>query len=376
MSEPATVVLGGGVVGTAAVWDLTRRGHRVTVADRDRTVAEGVASRFGVQAATVQVSDERKVRELLTDHDAVVSAVPYSYGIALATAAIDTSTYYADFGGNPTVVKRQLALDKAASSAGIAVVPDCGLAPGVANVLAEGLISLLGEGPVDTLQIRVGALPQQPRGALGYQLAFYPGGLINEYAEPCEVLENGKVAEVDPLTRFEDVEWPRWGPLEAFSTAGGTSAMCGDHAEQIEALEYKTLRYPGHGRAFRALLEIGMFDETPWQIGDLDVAPRRVLLKALNDNLPRGEPDVVLVRAWAGRGTRVVGIQMEDVHDGRFSALARTTAFPATALIDMIVRGKCDVIGSRTMHQAVTDTQLLPELEDVGIVVEDWSPEG
>jgi lysine 6-dehydrogenase len=308
------------------------------------------------------------VRDLFDGHDAVVSAVPYKHGVALAGAAVDTATHYVDFGGNPTVVKRQLTLDEDAGRAGVAIVPDCGLAPGVANVLLEGLIHRLGEGPIDSVQLRVGALPQTPRGALGYQLAFYPGGLINEYAEPCEVLEDGELVEVEPLTRFEEVAWDGWGPLEAFATAGGTSAMCRDYAGRVRAMEYKTLRYPGHGLVFRSLLEIGMFDEVAWPIGDVSIDPRSVLLKALGDNLPSGEPDVVLIRGWARRGAQVEGFEIEDVNDGSFSALARTTTFPATALIDLIVRGGLEFAGSRTMHQAVTDDQLLPEIEAVGIV--------
>jgi saccharopine dehydrogenase-like NADP-dependent oxidoreductase len=116
------------------------------------------------------------------------------------------------------------------------------------------------------------------------------------------------------------------------------------------------------------LFEIGMFDESPRRIGNASVAPRSVLLEALGDNLPRGQPDVVLIRGWARRGLQVEGFEIEDVGDGSFSALARTTTFPATALIDLIVRGGLDLAGTRTMHQAVTDVQLLPEIEAVGIV--------
>ena len=135
--------------------------------------------------------------------------------------------------------------------------------------------------------MRVGALPQVPLGALGYQLAFNPAGLINEYAEPCEVLEDGHHATVEPLTRFETVSWEGWGELEAFSTAGGTSTMCLTHEGRVMRLEYKTLRFPGHGHVFRVLYEIGMFDESPHRVGTLEVAPRSVLLEALARTLPR-----------------------------------------------------------------------------------------
>ncbi len=369
MSSPRTLVLGSGIVGNAAAWDLERRGHAVTVADRREEALAALAERLDVATTAIDVDDADAVTQLMTGQDAVVSAVPYSYGAPLAAAAVAADAHYADFGGNPSVVKQQLRLDGAARAAGVAVIPDCGLAPGLANVLASDMIAALDPGPIDSVQMRVGALPQAPVGALGYQLTFSPDGLVNEYAEKCEVLENGAVVEVEPLTRFETVEWEHWGPLEAFSTAGGTSTLCHDYAGRVDALEYKTLRFPGHGMTFRAMYELGLFDEVPWNVGGTPVAPRPVLVEALTTHLPQGGPDMVLVRVWATQGTRRVGVQMVDLHDGAFSALARTTAFPATALVDLLVRDELALQGALAMPQAITGAQLLPELEDVGIAV-------
>jgi lysine 6-dehydrogenase len=211
--------------------------------------------------------------------------------------------------------------------------------------------------------MRVGALPQVPVGALGYQLAFSPAGLINEYAEPCEILENGRYRTVDPLTRFETVEWDGWGPLEAFSTAGGTSTMCLQREGTVDSLEYKTLRFPGHGRIFAAIREMGLFDETG------DPSPRSVLLAALERTLPRGEPDLVLLRVWVETDAETRLLEIEDVHDGRFSALARTTAFPATALIDQVLRGAVTERGVRSMQRVADGASLIDELAPVGITI-------
>ncbi|MCB1245797.1 MAG: saccharopine dehydrogenase NADP-binding domain-containing protein [Acidimicrobiia bacterium] len=365
------VVLGTGIVGSAAVWDLLRRGHDVVVADADASVASATGARFDVPWRAVDVEDGASLAPVLTDADAVVSAVPYRYGTAVAAAAIETGTHYLDFGGNPSVVAAQRGLDDAAAEAGVLVVPDCGLAPGVANVMATLLIeqhrSVHPAVPIGSVQIRVGALPQEPVGTLGYQLAFNPAGLINEYAEPCEILRDGRYATVDPLTRFEDVEWNGWGPLEAFSTAGGTSSLCTVYAGVVGDLEYKTLRFPGHGRIFAAMRENGLFDET---VGPSGVAPRTVLLDALDAHLPRGGADVVLVRTWLTAGDTIVTIEFEDVASGGFSALARTTAFPATALADLIVSGSVDVRGVRTMNECAPGEQLLSELDSVGIRVD------
>jgi lysine 6-dehydrogenase len=361
-----TLVLGAGIVGSAAVWDLLRRGHDVVVADYDEDAAVRVANRFGVTAAQVDASDRAGLDELFRGRDAVISAAPYQFGRIVAEAAIRAGAHYADFGGNPTVVARQYELSDAAVSADVLVAPDCGLAPGLANVLANLLMDSTA-GPIRSVQIRVGALPTEPIGALGYQLAFSPAGLINEYAEPCEIIEDGKYATVDPLTRFEVVEWDGWGPLEAFSTAGGTSTMCREREGTVDDLEYKTLRFPGHGRIFAAMREMGLFDESG------DPPPRAVLLKALDQTLPRGAPDLVLVRVWIETDDITRVLEIEDVHDGRFSALARTTAFPATALIDLVIRGEIDLRGVHSMSTAVEGAVLIKDLRSVGIVVAERS---
>lgn len=146
--------------------------------------------------------------------------------------------------------------------------------------------------------------------------------------------------------------------------------MCVLHEARVTNLEYKTLRFPGHAAVFRTMYEIGMFDETPHRYGTVEVAPRAILLDALDRTLPRDEPDVVLVRVWRDNNGERTTFEIEDTAHGAFSALSRTTAFPASALADLIVRGVVDRPGVHAMHEAVTGAELLPELASVGITVE------
>jgi lysine 6-dehydrogenase len=365
------LVIGAGFVGRAAAWDLTRRGHDVTIADRDASLASEAADSYGATALTLDVEDEAAIGGPMSGHNAVVAAVPYRFGVDLAAAAIDSGCHYFDFGGNPTVVQRQLLLDDRARAADLTIVPDCGLAPGLANVLAASLVHADPDPVVESVQIRVGCLPQQPIGSLQYQLAFYPGGLINEYVEPCDVIERGVPTTVEPLTRFEIIDWPRWGPLEAFSTAGGTSTMCQDFTGTVGELEYKTLRYPGHGRIFAALQEIGLLDSDVVTFNGGRVAPRSLVEHLLADRLPRGMADVVLVRVSTTAASGSTTLELEDVADDKFSALARTTAFPATALCDLVLRGGIERTGCAAMHNVVAAGPLLERLESVGLVVEE-----
>lgn len=363
-------VLGSGIVGTAAAWDLARRGHDVVVADTDGQAAAAAASRAFGRSQVVDASDIAAVTDLLHGVELVVSGLPYRFGVPIAAAAITAGAHYLDFGGNPTIVRTQLEQDDAARRAGVSVVPDCGLAPGFANVLASAVVARLAE-PIDEVRIRVGALPTRPSGVLGYQLAFNPAGLINEYAEPCDVLRAGVPTTVEPLTEVEDIDWPGFGRLEAFHTAGGSSSLPERWAGRVSELDYKTLRYPGHVEPFRAMLEIGLFDETEFPRSG--VAPRDVLLETLDTNLPRGDDDVVLIRVWGRSGDVAVGYQVVDRNMDGFSALARTTAFPTTGLADLILRGEVES-GALTMGDAVAADLLIPEVHQVGIEVADHVP--
>jgi len=364
-------ILGSGIVGTAAAWDMNRRGHEVIVADVSDEAAARAASIAGATARPTDATDDAEVRTLLETVDLVISGVPYRFGVAIAAAAVGTNTHYLDFGGNPTIVRRQLELDADAAAAGVTIVPDCGLAPGVANVLAVDVVAALGDSDIDELRLRVGALPANPAGTLGYQLAFNPVGLINEYAEPCEVLHHGTFATEEPLTGIERNEWPPFGLLEAFHTAGGSSSLPAMFAGRVQELDYKTVRFPGHAAPFRAMLELGLFDEAPQAASG--VAPRDVLLEALDDHLPRGGDDIVLVRVWGRRGNRTVGHELVDTNDDRFSALARTTAFPTTALAHLILEGGARP-GARTMDGAVTAEYLKTELAAVDIEIKPYEP--
>ena len=359
------IVLGAGIVGRAAAWDLVQRGYAVTIADVAETVAADAAAVSGAEPYVADAGDAAGFGRLFDGSDFVVSAVPYRFGPRLAAAAIAAGAHYFDFGGNPSVVAEQRSLDGAAFAAGVAVVPDCGLAPGLANVLAVDVIDRLG-GVADEIRLRVGALPQVPAGPLGYQLAFSPLGLINEYDEPCEIITGGEHAIVEPLSGIESVTWPGRGPLEAFHTAGGSSSLPQRFAGRVGELDYKTLRYPGHAEIMTALRALGLFAEAPVP-GIPGVSPRAVFAALLAERLPRDAPDLVLVRITGRAGDREFGYEIEDVADGLFSALARTTAFPATALADLVARGELAAAGVRTMDEIVPAPLLLAALATRGI---------
>ncbi|MEA1871605.1 MAG: saccharopine dehydrogenase NADP-binding domain-containing protein, partial [Candidatus Bipolaricaulota bacterium] len=193
------LVLGAGMMGRAIAYDLTRRAgiDEVILADRDRTLAEEVADWLRDRRVTprhLDVSAPRAVRESMQGCAVAVSAVPYFFNLSLAKTAIESKTHFCDLGGNNRIVAGELALDSMAKGEGVTVIPDCGLAPGLVNILTAAAIEDLET--VDRVTIRVGGLPQHPHPPLDYQIVFSPHGLLNEYMEPATILRDGEIIEV------------------------------------------------------------------------------------------------------------------------------------------------------------------------------------
>ena len=194
----AYAVLGAGRQGIAAAYDMVRFGDARTVvlADRDVNLAASAAARVNrltgstlASAAQVDVTDTRELTAFLQPVDALLSAVPYAFNLAVTRACIAARTHLCDLGGNTDVVQSQLALNGEALAAGISIVPDCGLQPGMGNTLAVYAMGRMSD-PRD-VRIWVGGLAQEPRPPFGFLLTFNVEGLTNEYDEMSIVLQDG-----------------------------------------------------------------------------------------------------------------------------------------------------------------------------------------
>jgi lysine 6-dehydrogenase len=389
------LVLGAGRMGLGAAYDLAHNSEgveSVTVADVDegraRAVAEALRS-VRVRAAQVNVEDRPRVVELMRGHDAAVSCVTYFHNLSLARAALEARTNFCDLGGNNTVVDSELALDAEAREAGINIIPDCGLAPGMVSVLAAHGAARFSR--LDELHIRVGGLPQRPRPPLDYQIVFSVEGLINEYVERARVIRGGHILEVESMTEVESLDFPEpFGRMEAFQTSGGTSTLPETFAGSVRELDYKTIRYPGHCERFRLLIDLGLCDSNTIDVDGLAVPPRRLLGELLYRRLPADEPDVVLIRLeFVGRlgGDEDASVQKSDEPGStarlrydiidRFderaglSAMQRTTAFPASVIAQMMARGLTTQKGAVPQERCVPPEAFVRELAARGIRVDE-----
>ena len=359
------LVLGAGRMGHGAVYDLVRQADvtEVTVADAVAERAARVASTAGngkAKPVHLDVTRHADVVDLMRGHDAVLSCVVYKLNEQLAKAAIEAGTNFCDLGGNNDVVDAELALDAQAKAKGVNVVPDCGLAPGMVAVLvAHGMQ----RGNFDEVHIRVGGLPLDPKPPLDYQLVFSVEGLINEYVERARVVRDGKITHVESMTELESLDFPEpFGKMEAFQTSGGTSTLPETYRGKLRELDYKTIRYPGHCDKFKTMIDLGLCS------GEA----RPMFADLLVRNLPADEPDAVLVRVDFAGGGKKLRYQIIDRYDeaSGLSAMMRTTAFPASIVVQMLASGAISKRGGVLQELDVPADLFLDEVGKRGIRIE------
>ncbi len=366
------LVLGAGRMGHGAVYDLVHNSpevEAVTVADFHLKTAEEVARKVGsdkVTAAEIDASNYEAVKDLMRGHDSAISCVNYWYNLELSKAAIETKTNFCDLGGNNYVVDEQLALDEQAKNAGINIIPDCGLAPGMVSILAMHGARRFDE--IEEIHIRVGGLPQNPKPPLDYQLVFSVEGLINEYIETARVIRNGRITEVESMTELESLAFDGFPSLEAFQTSGGTSTLPDTFLGKIKELDYKTIRYAGHCEKFRAMIDLGLCSSEEILVDFIKVKPRKVFGELLQKNLPADEADYVLVRLeFAGKSNgemKTLRFDIVDKFDEEtgLSAMMRTTAFPASIIAQMAARGAVAMRGATPQELAIDSEKFVAEL--------------
>ncbi|MGD9588391.1 MAG: saccharopine dehydrogenase family protein [Pyrinomonadaceae bacterium] len=386
------LVLGAGRMGHGAAYDLIHNSpgvERVTVADADLKKAEAVAEKVGtsrIDAHHIDAANHSDIARLMNGHDAAISCVNYWFNEGLSRSAIQTGTHFCDLGGNNFVVDSQLALDAEAQAAGVSIIPDCGLAPGMVSILAMHGARQFER--IDEIHIRVGGLPQKPEPPLDYQLVFSVEGLINEYVELARVIRDGHVIEVPSMTELESLEFDGFPPLEAFQTSGGTSTLTETFLGKLRELDYKTIRYAGHCEKFKTMIDLGLCSSEELMVDFQKVTPRKVFGELLQKHLPADGPDYVLVRLeFVGTRkaeTRPVGsvaqngldrlrydiVDRQDETTG-LSAMMRTTAFPASIIAQMMAKGDVLMRGATPQEKAIDPDKFVAELERRDISIAD-----
>lgn len=377
------LVLGAGRMGHGAVFDLVHNSpgvEKVTIADLDLKKAEEVAEAVGgsrVDAHHIDVANISDAARLMGGHDAAISCVNYWYNADLSKAAIETGTNFCDLGGNNYIVDKQLALNELAKNAGVNIIPDCGLAPGMVSILAMHGAARFDE--LSGIHIRVGGLPQRPVPPLEYQLVFSVEGLINEYIEVARVIRLGEIAEIESMTELESLEFEGFPELEAFQTSGGTSTLVDTFRGMVQELDYKTIRYTGHCERFKTMIDLGLCSSDEIVADNEKVIPRKLFAELLQRNLPADGPDLVLIRlefvGYVNGDRERLRYDIVDKFDEstRMSAMMRTTSFPASIIAQMMAKGDVLMRGATPQEKAIDPQLFVSELERRNICIKTYS---
>jgi lysine 6-dehydrogenase len=374
------LVLGSGLQGSACAYDLLQSPdvQRVRVADINLgEPAPFLKPHVGprLEFVRLDVTDADATLAAMRGTSAVMSAVPYYFNGELAKLAVRAGVHFSDLGGNTEIVFEQKQLHNEAVARGVSVVPDCGLAPGMVNILAQHGMDQLDR--VERVKIFVGGLPRDPKPPLNYQVVYSLEGMLDYYTTPSWVLRDGQRTQVDALSEVEHVRFPEpLGELEAFHTAGGLSTMAFRYAGQVPTMEYKTLRYPGHARIMAAIRDLGLLATEPVDVAGTSVVPRDVAVTVLRERLTAPEaPDVVALRVTVS-GTRKgapadVTFELIDRYDAErgISAMMRTTGYSLAITGLMQARGQLHGAGVLTPDEAIPPVLYLQEVARRGIVV-------
>ena len=376
------LVLGAGLQGCACTYDLLQNPaiSRVTLADvRSIKLPKFLAGDWKGRLRTIQldVTDMPAVGAAFKGQSAVMSAIPYYYNGPMAKAAVEAGCHFSDLGGNTDIVLEQKKLHEKALAKDLSVVPDCGLAPGMVNILAAEGIRRLDR--ADKVKIYVGGLPQAPEPPLNYQIVYSLEGALDYYTTPSWVLRGGKPVQVDALSEVEPVEFPSpVGTLEAFHTGGGISTLPFAYDGKIDTMEYKTLRYPGHVAIMRPIRELGLLANQPIDVKGAKVAPRDLFIAAVHPKLfkPEGRDLVALQVQVTGQKQGKPGrvaFRLIDYYDPQhgISAMMRTTGYSLSITGQMQVDGRVKAKGVHTPDEAMPFDAYVSELGKRGINIEE-----
>lgn len=374
------LVLGAGLQGSACAYDLLQNPAvtQVTIADLhpDHLPDFLPSDDERLRPVAADAEDHGTVGRLMVEHDAAMSAFPYYFNGPMAKLAVESDCHFCDLGGNTEIVVEQKQLDELARDRGLSVVPDCGLAPGMVNILAAEGIRRLDK--AERVKIFVGGLPQDPEPPLNYQIVYSLEGALDYYTTPSWVLRDGQRVQVDALSEIELVDFPEpVGTLEAFHTGGGISTLPWEYEGKVAVMEYKTLRYPGHLAVMRPIRELGLLSDEPIDVKGQSVVPRDLFIAAVSPQLtkPEGRDLVALRVDVSGQkdgSLSTTSWQLIDRYDSEhgISAMMRTTGFSLSIIGQLQATGVITP-GVRTPDESVPYRAYVEALAARGVMIQE-----
>jgi saccharopine dehydrogenase-like NADP-dependent oxidoreductase len=336
------IALGCGHIGSVLAKDFAEsvEDAEIICADRNRRMAKATASMIdGASWITLDVEDFQNLVDTLKRFDLVLGALPGDYGFNALKAAVEAEVDAVDVSFTP---ENPLELNRFAKDSGVTIIPDCGVAPGLSNMLvgyAASKLNLISE-----VQILVGGIPETLVPPLDYTLTWSAEDLIDEYVRDVHIFKDGSLIQVPALSGLEEVDFPGIGKLEAFYTDGLRTLI--SFIPGVENMWEKTLRYPGHVEKVKLLKTLGFFDDEAVVVKGSRISPRLVTARLFERSLKKAE-----VRDVLAMNVEVKGVSLGEEKGYRYrllerfdrkravSAMARATAYTASIVAGIMVKG-------------------------------------
>ena len=363
------LIIGCGNIGSVSAQDLVKSvpSTEIVVADKNEKRAKDVAEKIekdNVSWTGLDTSNHGELVNTLKGFDLAMGFLPGKLGYGLCKACIDAGKDLVDVS---YMAENPMTLNASAAKAGVTIVPDCGLAPGISNVLVGHAVGKLDE--VKAVHVMVGGLPEKPVPPLGYTITWSPESLIDEYTRKVVIVKKGRKVEIEALSGVEAITFPKVGELEAFYTDGLRTLLY--TMENVEEMWEKTLRYLGHAEKIKAFQTLGFFDEKKINVEGVNVSPRKLTVKLIGEKLWKPEvKDIVVLKV------EVVGVEngkktsysyhLLDNYDKKqgITAMARTTAYPASIVAQLMLKKAVKEKGVVPPEKIGMDKKLFSQFSD------------
>ncbi|MEM1570322.1 MAG: saccharopine dehydrogenase family protein [Candidatus Bathyarchaeia archaeon] len=369
------LTIGCGYIGSVLARHLSEKAPyaEIVISDESREAVEKVASSIGrenVKPLQLNIRDYDRLVKTAENFDILVGLAPGKLGYKTVEAAIEAGVDMVDLSYMP---EDPMTLNGKALKAGVTIIPDCGVAPGLSNILVGRAVSMLDK--AKNVTILVGGIPQKRIPPLDYKVTWCVEDLIEEYTRRSKIVRSGETIEVEALDGLEEVEFPGIGKLEAFYTDGVRTLH--HSIKGVENMWEKTLRYPGHAEKIRLLRDLGFFDEKPID----GIPPRTLTIRVFEQKLSLPEvKDLVAMKVYVdgvknGRETHYSYILL-DYYDEKkgVTAMGRTTAYTASAVVQLLLRKEIEEKGvvppERLGMSEKYFKKIIEELEKDGIKIE------
>ncbi len=373
-------IIGAGAIGSAVALDLVSRDEvaEVRVCDAgSRRLKElhGTVSSKKVRSYQVDGRDETVLRPILEGSDCVVACASPELNPDLARLSIQIGSHFCDLGGSDAIVREELDLHRKAHDQGVWVVPNCGLAPGLINLLC--LLGVDQFESVDSAHLRVGDVPLEPEPPFNFRISASANKLIDDYTLPAYRIQDGEIVRVEPLSFVEDIIFDApFGRLEAFCTAGSLTTLAGELQGRVRTLDMKTIRWPGHANQMSFLLGLGFGEKKTVDVRT-HLTYRDVLVRRLQRTLGEERPDAVLLRAAisgrAGGAEKTLVYEMVARYDDAddLSAMRKTTSIPTASIAFLLATGTVEGGGAAAPEIVLPRRMLYDHLLQWGLPIQE-----